>query len=66
VAGRREKQRAENVPRCPGAVSLLQKPLHYKGVSEKFVNGLCVVGLGPIIAHARVWFTRYLIVSSLV
>jgi hypothetical protein len=40
------------VSRC-GAVRLIQKPLQYKGIH---------LGLGKIVARARVWFTRYLIV----
>jgi hypothetical protein len=42
-----------DVPRC-GALSLLQKPLHNRGNSAEFVSSLCVVGLGPVVARARV------------
>jgi hypothetical protein len=43
----------KDVPRCE-ALSLLQKPLHNRGNSAKFVPSPCVEGLGPSVARARV------------
>jgi hypothetical protein len=41
------------VPRC-GALSLLQKPLHYMVIHVHSCPALVYVGLGPVVAPARV------------
>jgi hypothetical protein len=42
-----------DVPRC-GALSLLQKPLHYKWGSAKIVPAFAYVSIGPVVTRARV------------
>ena len=37
-----------------GALSLLQKPLYYRGIERNSCTALCVLGLGPVVARARV------------
>jgi hypothetical protein len=49
------------VPRC-GALSLLQKPLNYRGGYLKSCPALVYVGLGPVVNRARVLFKIHLIV----
>jgi hypothetical protein len=46
-------------PRC-GALSLLKKPLHYKGVHLNSCSAFVYVGLGPVVARARVLFHEVL------
>jgi hypothetical protein len=41
------------VPRC-GALSLLQKPLRFRGVNLDSCPALVYVGLGPVVSRARV------------
>ena len=50
-----------DVPRC-GALSLLQKPLHYREVQQISCPARMYVGLGPVVTRARVQLARYLIV----
>jgi hypothetical protein len=44
---------AEGAPRC-GALSLLQKPLHHRGVHLNSCLAFVYVGLGPVVSRARV------------
>jgi hypothetical protein len=41
------------VPRC-GALSLLPKPQHYRGIHLIFCPTFVYVGFGPVVARARV------------
>jgi hypothetical protein len=44
---------------------LTTKAAKLQGDSAVFVPSLCVAGLGPVVARARVWFTRYFIVAPM-
>jgi hypothetical protein len=46
-------KRTEDVPRC-GALSLLQKPLNYRGIHQNSCAAIVHVGLGPVVSRARV------------